>query len=139
MPAVEVTLEAHDLVLAGVRTGEAERHVRRLGAGGGEAHPLRTRHHFAHDLRPAHFALMVGAGVCAVRQRLLDGGEDLRSAVAEQQGAVAAGVVDVLVAVPVPLARALGPRDVDAVGPHMARIVDDAGGQDVPGLSRERR
>ena len=34
VPAVEVTLEAHDLVLAGMRAGEAERHVGRLGAGG---------------------------------------------------------------------------------------------------------
>ena len=139
MPAVEVALETHDLVLAGVGAGEAERHVRRLGAGGGEAHALRARHHFAHDLRPAHLALVVGAGMRAVRQRLLDRRQHFRSAVAEQQGAVAAGVIDVLVAVPVPLARALGPHDVDSVGLHVARIVNDARGQDVPGLGRERR
>ena len=37
-------------------------------------------------------------------KRVLDGGKDLGPAVTEQQGAMAAGVIDVLVAVPVPLA-----------------------------------
>ena len=74
VPAVEVALEAHDLVLAGMRAGEAERHVGRLGAGGGEADPFRARHELAHDLRPAYLALVVGAWVRAVGQRILDRG-----------------------------------------------------------------
>ena len=76
---------------------------------GCEAHPLRARHQLAHDLRPADFALVVGARVCAVRHGVLDGGKDLRPAVAKQQSAMTAGKIDILVAVPVPLARPLGP------------------------------
>ena len=137
MPAVEVALEAHDPVLAGMRPGEAECHVGRLGAGRGEAHALRTRHQLAHDLRPADLALVIGARMGAVRQRLPNRVEHLRPAVTQQQGAVAAGVVDILVAVLVPLARALGPGDVDAVRLQIARVVDDAGRQELPGFGRE--
>jgi hypothetical protein len=61
---------------------------------------------------------MARAEVGAVRQGLLDGGRDLRVVVPEQQGAVAAVVIDGAIAIDVPFVGAVGPLDVDPVGPE---------------------
>jgi uncharacterized membrane protein YqiK len=50
--------------------------------------------------------------------------------------AVAAEIVDVLVAIHVPLVRAGGAGDVDAVGVHVAGVVRDAAGEQVLRLAR---
>ena len=57
---------------------------------------------------------------------LLDRLDDLRMAMAEQQGAMAAEIVDVAIAVDIPFPRPLGARDVEPVGFDIARIVGDA-------------
>ena len=54
-----------------------------------------------------------------------------RVAVAEQQRAVAAEVVDVLVAVDVPLARAFGAGGIDGIGQQRAAVVRQAGRDDL--------
>ena len=56
---------------------------------------------------------------------------------AEDQGAVAAEIIDVAVAVDVPLMGAFGAGDVDAVGVDVAGVMGDAGGQQFERLLRE--
>ena len=56
-----------------------------------------------------------------------------RMRMAEQERAVAAEIVDILVAIDVPLAGALGPGDMDGIGIEIARIVRDAAGQNLVG------
>src|SRR4029078_10632753 len=55
--------------------------------------------------------------------------EHLRMLMSEQQRAVTAVVIDVFVAVDVPLARTQRMVAVDAIGPHAARLVHDAARQ----------
>ena len=57
---------------------------------------------------------------------------------AEQHGAVAAEVIDIFVAIDVPLARALGLGDVDRIGVEIARIVRDAARQHLAGALKQR-
>jgi hypothetical protein len=52
--------------------------------------------------------------------------------VAQKEGAVTAGVVDVFVAVEVPFASAIGMGDVDAVWLDIPGVVGDAGGEYIP-------
>ena len=67
--------------------------------------------------------------------RLDDGGMRM----AEQHGAVAAEVIDILVAVDVPLARARGARNVDRIGVEVARVVGDAARQHLMGALEQSR
>ena len=134
VPAVEMPLEPHQRVLAGEGARQPHRHQRRLGAGGGEAHPLDRRHKALDRLRPAHLARVVGAEMRALRQRLGHRRRHRRMPVAEQQRAMAAVEVDIAVAVHVPFVRPLGAGDVDAVGIEVARIMRDAAGKQRGGL-----
>src|SRR5215510_7259444 len=52
--------------------------------------------------------------------------DDLRMAMAEEERAMAAEIIDIAIAVDIPLPRSLGPRDVEPVGLDIARIVGDA-------------
>src|SRR6185369_8433217 len=54
-----------------------------------------------------------------------------RMAVTQNQRAVAAEVIDVLVAVDVPLASALGAGNIDRMRPQIADVVRDAAGENV--------
>ena len=138
VPAMEVADEAHDLVLAGMGARQADRHVRGLGARRGEAHLLGRRDQLAHQLGPAHFQLVARAVMRAeihlALHRLDHGGMGM----AQQHGAVAAEIVDIFVAVDVPLARALGAGDVDGIGVEIARIVRNAAGQHLAGALEQR-
>jgi len=64
------------------------------------------------------------------------GFHDRVMAMAEQQRAVAAEVVDIAPAVDVPFARSLGPRDVDSIGLDVARIVRDPAREQIGGALR---
>ena len=57
---------------------------------------------------------------------------------AEQHRAMAAEIVDILVAVDVPFARPLGPADMDRIGIEVAGIVGDAAGQHFAGALKQR-
>ncbi len=137
VPAVEVVLELHDALAAGVGAGEAQRHHRGLGARRREAHALGARHHLQHLLAPLDLRVVRGAEVRAAVERRADRVHHLRAVVAEQQRAVAADVVDVLVAVDVPLARPARAVDVDRPRGEGAGVVRDAGGEDVAGARGE--
>ncbi len=63
---------------------------------------------------------------------------DARVVMAQQQRAVPAVVVHVLVAVDIPLVRSLGAIDIYRVGVQVARIVHDAARQHLPGAPSER-
>ena len=95
--------------MPGVGARDAQRQMRRLGARHREAHHLGRRDELADQLGPADFELVAGAEMRAARGLLLDGLDDGRVAVAQEQRAVAHPVVDVLVAVDVPLVGALAP------------------------------
>ena len=66
---------------------------------------------------------MAGAPVRAEPKLAFDGGRYQRMRMTNDEGAVATEVVDVLVAVDVPLATAGGPSRVDRVGQQRAAIV----------------
>ena len=113
---------------------------RRLGAGRGEADALGRRHQPLHGLRPGDLERMAGGKVRAAGERRLRGVADLRMGVAEQERAVAAVVVDVAVAaIDVPLMRALGALDVEAVGLEMAAVVGDAAREQLARLGGQAR
>src|SRR5436305_6014194 len=80
---------------------------------------------------------MVGAEMGAAVERLVHRCQHGGMVMAEQQGAVAAEIVDILVAVDIPFARPLGALDIDAVGLDVAGIVGNAARQDVIGLGGE--
>ena len=73
----------------------------------------------------------------------MDRRHHIRMAMAEQQCAVAAEIIDINAAVHIPFARPLGARDVDSVRLDIARIVRDPGGKQIGGapgaLGRARR
>ena len=81
-------------------------------AGVDEAHALGGRDQRLDQLGPVDHLGMIVAEVEAVGDGALDGLDHRRMGMAEQQRAVAHAVVDVLVAVDVPLARAARVGDV---------------------------
>src|SRR5271170_4794063 len=107
VPAVEVMLEADQLRLAGKGAGEPHRHQGRLSARGGETHALRRGDELQYPLGPGDLSLVRGAEMGAALDLLLDRLDDLGMAVAEQQRAVAAEIVDVAIAVNIPFPRPL--------------------------------
>ena len=92
-----------------------------------------------HQLGPAHFHLVRGAPVRALRHLGLHRLDHGRMRVAEQQRAVPAEVVDVLVAVDVPLARSRRARRIDRIGQQRAAIVGQPGRDDLAGLGVKLR
>ena len=129
VPAVEVGLEAHDLALPGRRAGEAHREERRFGPRGREAHAFGGGDQFLYQTRPFDLQLVPCGKVHALAQLRLDCRHDVGMLMAQQQCAVSAVVVDVLVAIDVPLARTHGAIDVEPIGPGAPRVVDDAAWQ----------
>src|SRR4029077_17974165 len=122
----------------GVGTREAQRQMRGLGAGRGEAHPLGAADQSLDELSPAHLQFMASAPVRTERELAFNGSDNLRVTVTEQQRAVSPEVVDVFVAVDVPLAAAGGARGIDGVGQYVAAIVRQARRDDLPGLIVKR-
>src|SRR5688572_12459039 len=99
MPAVKMVVELDQLAAAGEGPGKAYGHHRCLGAGAVEAHLLAAGHEVDNLLRPLDLESMGGAIMRPDRHLLGDGSNDVRVAMAEDQGAVAHNVVDQLVAV----------------------------------------
>ena len=134
VPAVEVVLQLDDLVAPGVGPGQPHRHQRGLGAAAVEPHPLDGRHQ-VHD-RPGPAHLLVGARpqVRAAADLLGDRVRDGRVRVPQDQRAVPRNVVDVFVAVHVPLARPLPVGDVQRERLGVAIVVGHAAGEDAHGL-----
>src|SRR5262249_55762318 len=99
-----------------------------LGAGDGEAQQLGARDQPRDQLGPAHLELVAGAEVSAASDLLLHRAHDCRMAVAQEERAVAHPVVDVLVAVDVPLAGAGRALDVGRERSQMADVVGDTAG-----------
>ena len=118
VPAMEVRLEAQDPGLAGRCAGDPQRELRRFRARRGEPHALDRRHHRLDQARPFDFQLVRGREVHALPELRPDRLQDLGVLVAEEQRTVTAVVIDVLVAVDVPFARAERAVAVDAVGRH---------------------
>ena len=139
VPAVEVADEADHLGSAGERARQPQRQVRGLGAGAGEAHHLGARHQAIDQLRPPHLQLVRGAPVRAERHLPLNGLDDGGMPVAQQQRAMAAEIVDVLVAVDVPLARARRAGGIDRIGQQRAAVVRQAGRQHLAAPARKAR
>src|SRR6266446_3451198 len=102
--------------------------MRGLGARHREAHHLARRDELLDELSPPDLELVRGAEVRPARHLPLDRLDDGRIAVPEEQGAMAHPVVDVLVAVHVPLAHAGRAVDVDGERREMADVVRDPAG-----------
>ena len=95
VPAVEMIIEADQLRLAGEGAREPHRHQRRLGAGRGEAHPLGGRDQRLDPLGPFDLQLVAGAVMGAAVELRMHRRHHLGMAMAEQQRAVAAEIIDV--------------------------------------------
>ena len=112
---MEVSDEADHLRFARVGTGEAECEVRGFRAGGREAHTFGAGNEALHKLCPAHLEFMRGAPVRALRDLLLHGCNDRRMHVPKKKRAVAAEIIDVFVAIDIPLERTGGTRRIDRI------------------------
>ena len=126
---MEMADEAHDLVLAGVGARQPDRHVRGLGARRREADLLGARRQLADEFGPAHLEFVARTVVRAELHLPLHGLDDGGMGMTQQHGAVTAKIVDILVAIDVPLAGTLGPGNVDGIGIEIAGIVGNAAGQ----------
>ncbi len=124
--AVEVALELDDVIAPGEGARHAHGQRRRLGARQREAHALGARHDLAHQLGPAHLELGAGTVVQPLLRLLGDGLHHRRVLVAQHQRAVSAPAVEVLVAVHVPLAGALGAVHVEGERREVAAVVRGA-------------
>ena len=126
MPAMEVPGEADDLALAGECARHAQREVRRLRTGNRETHPLCGWDQLLNQFGPLHFQSVAGAvmgALCGLRR---DRFHDCRITVTKDQRAVSAEIIDVLVAVHIPFARARGPLHIDRVRLQEAADVGNA-------------
>ena len=126
VPAVEVARELHDLRAPRVGAGQAQGEVRGLGARHGEARQLPARNEAVDQLGPADLQLVAAAHVGDARHLLLHGLDHRGMAVADEERPVAHPVVDILVAVDVPLVAAQRPRHVRAEREQVADVVGDA-------------
>ena len=126
MPAMEVPGEAYDLALAGECARHAQREVRGLRAGHRETHPLCGWDHLLNQFGPLHFQCVAGAVMYALRGLRRDRFHDCRLTVTKDQRAVSAEIIDVLVAVHIPFARARGPLHIDRVRLQEAADVGNA-------------
>jgi hypothetical protein len=135
--AVEVALELHDVIAPGEGAGDAHGQRGRLGAGQGEAHALGAGHDRADQLRPPHLELGPGAVVQPLLRLLGDRLHDGRVLVAQHERAMTAPAVEVLVAVHVPLAGAVGARDVERERREEAAVVGGAAGHGLAGALEE--
>ena len=111
VPAVVAAEE--DLVAAGDAAGDAHRHGAGLAPALGVAHHLRRRHQAHQHLGQLHRRLVDDGVDGAALDLLLHGGVDHVVGVAQHDRAHGAEPVDVLVAVHVPDAAALGALGVD--------------------------
>ena len=131
LPAVEVAEEAHQHRTPGERAREPGRHQVRLGPRGGEAHALGARHHLLHQPCPTHLEFAAGCVVRTEVELFVHRGQHPRFGVPQDQCAVPAVEIDVLVAVHVPFAPAVRAFDVDGVRVQPPAVVHDAAGQDL--------
>jgi hypothetical protein len=111
--AVEATFDHDVAILAAERARKAKRRHHRLGPGVREPHQVRSGHHLLDALGDNDFAYGGECGGAAVFHAFPGGGIDSVVAVSEDRRAVAEPIVDVLVVVEVPDARALRALDVD--------------------------
>ena len=109
--AVIAAFELDDEVAAGEAAGQADRGHGGFGAGVDQAHHFDGRDGIADGCGELDFGFGGRAETGADVERSVDGGEDLGMAVAEQQRAPGADVVDVLVAVDVEEVRAFAAGD----------------------------
>jgi hypothetical protein len=133
VPAVEVSGELHDVLLAREGPGQAHCHVGGLGARCRKAHALGARHEPVDPLAPLDLLRMAGAIVRAMQRLLAHGLHDRARIVPEEERAVAHPVVDVAVAVHVPLVGALRPIHIERERLHAAVVVGHRVGKEPPG------
>ncbi len=138
VPAVEVAGELDDVTLARERAGQPHGHVGGLGARSGEAHALGARHEPAHPLAPLDFLLVTRAVVGAAQRLLAHGLRHLSRIVPQEQRAMAHPVVDIAVAVDVPLVGAVGAGDIERERLHAAVVVSHRVGEEAPGALIQR-
>ena len=134
VPAVEVLLELEYLWPAGEGARQPHGHHGGLGAGAMEAHLLHGGHEALDPLGPTDLHLVGEAVVRALLHLFLHDPHDVRVGMAQEQGAMTGPIVDVLVAVDIPLAGAGGVGNEKGEGVHAAGVVGDAVGEEVPGL-----
>src|SRR5262245_51548796 len=113
--------------------------MRGLGTRARKAYPLRTGDQPIDELSPPYLQFVRGTPVGAKRRLFTHGFQHLRMAVAEQQRAVAAEVVDVFVAVDIPLARSGGAGRIDGVWQQRTAVVRQSGRNDLARTAVELR
>lgn len=135
---MEMAGEADDLALAREGARHAQCQQRGFGAGKREAYALGRRKQFANELRPFDLERVRSTVVRALPQLFGDGGDHAWMIVAQDEGAVAAEIIDVLISVGVPFVRAVGPLDVDRMRLQVSAGVRHAVGQQRFGALVER-
>ena len=124
--------EAQQFVTSGKGTCQAQRQHRAFGAGADEADFLCRGHQFSDQRRPLQHLRVVVAKMQTVADHTVHSVQHVGVRVTEQERAVAHAVVDVLVAVDVPLSRAARMVDIDRRDRAVAQIVPNAAGHQLP-------
>ena len=135
VPPVEVVLQLDDLVAPGVGARQPHRHERGFGAAAVEPHALHRRHQVHYRPGPAQLLIGARAQVGAPPDLFGNGVGDGGVRVAQQERAVTGHVVDVLVAVHVPLSGPLPVGDVQREGFGVAVVVGDSSGEYAHGVT----
>ena len=130
VPAVKVSGEAQDFWPAREGPRQSQSQQCGLGAGVRKADQFGRRHELLHELAPANLQLVAGAVMRATRQLSLGCLDDRWVIVPQEQRPVAARVIDVFIAIHVPLPRSGGPRDIHRIGFEKSAVVRHAAGKD---------
>ena len=125
-PTEELPGELEDFLPAGVSASQLDDHNIGLGAGEHELHPLRGRNQPANQFRPLYGGQVLGTVMGASGNLSGDCFHQGGVGVSQYQAAVTHGIIDILIAVDVPLARAAGVRSVDLEGDGVAGVMVDA-------------
>ena len=126
VPAVVVLVKLHQLGLAGIGTGQAQRQVGGLRARARKPYPFQRGHEALHRLRIAH---LVGGRAPEMRPAVRlgrDGLRDVGGIMTHKQAAVAHHIVDELVPVHVILVGAFGVLNVGGKRRREPGLVRDA-------------
>jgi hypothetical protein len=134
---MEVVLELDQLVPAGERPSEANRHLHGLGTRAGESHSFCGGDQALNQPAPLDLQLVARAKMRAPLDLIAHRSDDVRVGMTEQQGTVPAYVIDDLVAIDIPFVTSRGPVDEDREGGRMARIVRDAARENLKGFAKQ--
>ncbi len=131
MPSVKVTGKLDGLSPPGKSPGKTHGKLGRLGARTYKTHLVSCGHQLTDQLGPSNLKLMTTPKMGSPCHLLLDRLHQFRVGMTQKQCTMAHPVVNILIAVHIPLFRAVGPVDVWGKGSQMTPIMGKSTGKDL--------